>query len=73
MCGSELKCLVALARLNIDHDDLLRSSQPRALDRAAADAAAADHNDDVAGADVRGIDSRSPAGGHAAAEKTCAR
>lgn len=67
MRGSELKRFVALGRLDIDHDDLLRSRQPCAFNGAAADPAAANHNDDVAGTDVRGIDGRTPAGGYTAA------
>src|SRR6185312_6534 len=71
--SSELKRFVALARLNIEYDDLLCSRQPRALNGTAADAPAAHHEHHIAGTDIRGIDGRTPAGGYAAAEKTCAR
>ena len=53
---SEYKGLVAFAICDIDHHNLFRPGQPRTLDGAATDAAAADHHDGVARAYLGGVD-----------------
>ena len=62
----------ASVRLNaqrVDGHDLLGAGEPRALYRVDPDAADADHDDGVAGLDVRCVDRRAESGGHAAADE----
>ena len=58
-----------LAVVDVDGDDRLRAGQAGAGDGRVADAAAAEHGDRVAAADVAGVDRRPDAGHHAAAEQ----
>src|SRR6202034_1700482 len=67
------KALVAFAICDIDYHNLFRPGQPRTLDGAATDAAAADHHDGVARAHLGGIDRRSPPGGDPAAKQAGTR
>ncbi len=56
MGGAELECLVPLGFHDVDDDDVLGARQPCALDRAATDTSAADHDDGVTRSHVGGVD-----------------
>ena len=60
---------VELPVVDVDGDDRVRAGEPRAGDRGVADAAAAEHRDAVAAADVAGVHRRAEPGHHAAAEQ----
>ena len=55
-------------RVDVDADDLVGARHARALDDVQADAAEAEHDDVRARLDLRGVDDRADAGGHAAAD-----
>ena len=67
--GAELHRLLALVLQRVDGDDVLRPGVARALHGVDADAADAGDDHGLAGPDVRGVDRRAPAGGHAAADQ----
>ena len=60
----------SLRVVDVHRDDRRRARQPRAGDRAVADAAAADDRDRVAAADPAGVDGGADARHDAAAEQT---
>ena len=60
---------VALRRDAVDRDDATRADDRGGLDRVEPDAAAADHRDDLAGADLRGVHHRADTGRDAATDE----
>ena len=55
-------------RVEVDADDHVGPGEPGTLDDVEADAAQAEDDDIVAGLDLGGVDDRTDAGGHAAAD-----